>query len=113
MVQSMPDASPAKWHLAHTTWFFEEFVLSRAERAHRWRHETWRVLFNSYYDAVGPRHLRAARGLLSRPSLDEVRAWRKSVDERVVLVLATADEETLGRTLLGTHHEEQHQELIL
>jgi ergothioneine biosynthesis protein EgtB len=113
MVQSMPDASPAKWHLAHTTWFFEEFVLARAERSHRWQDETWRVLFNSYYEGVGPRHVRAARGVLSRPSLDEVRAWRKSVDERMVSVLATADEEVLGRALLGTHHEEQHQELLL
>jgi ergothioneine biosynthesis protein EgtB len=113
MVQSMPDASPAKWHLAHTTWFFEEFVLSRLERAHRWRDETWRVLFNSYYQAAGPRHARAARGLLSRPTLEEVRAWRKSVDERMRLVLATADAEMLSRALLGTHHEEQHQELLL
>lgn len=113
MVQSMPDASPAKWHLAHTTWFFEEFVLSRLEHAHRWRDETWRVLFNSYYQAAGPRHARAARGLLSRPTLEEVRAWRKSVDERMRSVLATADAEMLSRALLGTHHEEQHQELLL
>lgn len=113
MVQSMPDASPAKWHLAHTTWFFEEFVLSRLERAHRWRDETWRVLFNSYYQAAGPRHARAARGLLSRPTLEEVRAWRKSVDERMRSVLEAADAEMLSRALLGTHHEEQHQELLL
>jgi ergothioneine biosynthesis protein EgtB len=113
MVQSMPEASPVKWHLAHTTWFFEEFVLSRFDRAHHWRDETWRVLFNSYYQAVGPRHVRAARGLLSRPGLDEVRAWRRSVDERMPLLIATADQEILASALLGTHHEEQHQELLL
>jgi ergothioneine biosynthesis protein EgtB len=113
MLQSMADASPLKWHLAHTTWFFEEFVLSPFERDHRWRNDTWRILFNSYYRSVGPRHERAARGLLSRPSLDEVQGWRKSVDERMLSLLETADEEVLARTLLGTHHEEQHQELIL
>lgn len=113
MLQSMADASPIKWHLAHTTWFFEEFVLSPFERDHRWRDETWRVLFNSYYHSAGPRHERAARGLLSRPSFDEVRGWRKSVDERMLATLAAAGEEVLARALLGTHHEEQHQELIL
>ncbi len=113
MVQSMPDASPAKWHLAHTTWFFEEFVLARSDRAHRWADERWRVLFNSYYEGVGPRHARAARGHLSRPSLDEVYAWRRRVDERMIECLARADETALATTLLGTHHEEQHQELML
>jgi ergothioneine biosynthesis protein EgtB len=113
MVQSMPDASPAKWHLAHTTWFFEEFVLARVERGHRWPDERWRVLFNSYYDAVGPRHIRSARGMLSRPSLEEILRWRQSVDQRVVAALALADEAAMAATLLGTHHEEQHQELIL
>jgi ergothioneine biosynthesis protein EgtB len=117
MVQSMPDASPTKWHLAHTTWFFEEFVLARFERGHRWPDERWRVLFNSYYEAVGPRHARAARGVLSRPALDEVRAWRRLVDERVGALLARAagpsDEAALAVVLLGTHHEEQHQELLL
>src|SRR4029077_825552 len=86
-MQSMPDASPAKWHLAHTTWFFEEFVLGRFERGHRWRDERWRMLFNSYYEAVGPRHARPQRGLLSRPSLEEVRAWRASVDDRMLRLL--------------------------
>ncbi|MDP9001407.1 MAG: DinB family protein, partial [Myxococcota bacterium] len=113
MVQSMPDASPVKWHLAHTTWFFEEFVLARFDRAHRWKDERWRLLFNSYYDAVGPRHPRPARGLLSRPSLEEVRAWRSSVNERIFTLLAKCEDAALGATLLGTHHEEQHQELIL
>jgi ergothioneine biosynthesis protein EgtB len=113
MVQSMPDASPAKWHLAHTTWFFEEFVLARLDAGHRWRDERWRVLFNSYYEAVGPRHARPARGVLSRPSLDEVRAWRAWVDDQVLTRLRGADEAALAVVLLGTHHEEQHQELLL
>ena len=113
LVQSMPDASPTKWHLAHTTWFFEEFVLARFDPAHRWHDERWRFLFNSYYEAAGPRHPRPARGLLSRPSLDEVRAWRARVDERVAALIATGDAGALPIVLLGTHHEEQHQELIL
>ncbi|HEX4447615.1 MAG TPA: ergothioneine biosynthesis protein EgtB, partial [Polyangiaceae bacterium] len=117
LVQSMPDASPTKWHLAHTTWFFEEFLLTAFEPGHRWPDERWRVLFNSYYEAAGPRHPRPARGLLSRPSLDEVRVWRRQVDERVVGLLskadARADARILAVALLGTHHEEQHQELLL
>ena len=113
MLQSMPDASPAKWHLAHTTWFFEEFVLARFGAA-RPRHDArWRILFNSYYEGAGPRHARAARGLLSRPSLAEVMEWRAAVDERVSSLLETAEEEVLGVALLGTHHEQQHQELLL
>jgi ergothioneine biosynthesis protein EgtB len=117
MVQSMPEASPTKWHLAHTTWFFEEFFLSRQEPGHRWPDDRWRVLFNSYYDAVGARHARAARGVLSRPSLEQVRAWRASVDDRVLAAIAMptprADQAALEALLLGTHHEEQHQELVL
>jgi ergothioneine biosynthesis protein EgtB len=113
LVQSMADASPTKWHLAHTTWFFEEFVLARFDPDHEWRDPRWRVLFNSYYEAAGPRHPRAARGLLSRPSLGEVREWRALVDARMVAFLATANADALATTLLGTHHEEQHQELIL
>ncbi|MDP9149092.1 MAG: ergothioneine biosynthesis protein EgtB [Myxococcota bacterium] len=113
MVQSMPDASPTKWHLGHTSWFFEEFVLARFDRAHTWRDERWRTLFNSYYDGVGERHPRSARGHLSRPSLDDVRAWRASTDERLLSFLPRAGEDALVRILLGTHHEEQHQELML
>jgi formylglycine-generating enzyme required for sulfatase activity len=113
LLQSMPDASPTKWHLAHTTWFFEEFVLARFDPAHRWHDERWRFLFNSYYEAAGPRHPRSARGLLSRPSLDEVRAWRTRVDERMLALLTRADAAALAVVLLGTHHEEQHQELLL
>ena len=113
MVQSMPDASPTKWHLAHTTWFFEEFVLARFGATRPSHDGRWRVLFNSYYEGAGPRHTRAARGVLSRPSLAEVMAWRAAVDERVSSLLETADEEIMGVALLGTHHEEQHQELLL
>jgi ergothioneine biosynthesis protein EgtB len=113
MVQSMPDASPTKWHLAHTTWFFEEFVLGRFESGHQWPDERWRLLFNSYYGAVGPRHPRPARGLLSRPSLHEVNAWRRTVDQRMSNLIGRADQAALAAIRIGTHHEEQHQELIL
>jgi len=113
MVQSMPDASPTKWHLGHTTWFFEEFVLARFGVGHKWHDERWRVLFNSYYDSVGPQFSRSMRGLLSRPSTGEIRKWRARVDEQVIELLARADPEALAVTLLGTHHEQQHQELIL
>src|SRR5260370_9303989 len=112
-LQSMPEASPTKWHLAHTTWFFDEFVLARAGRERGAEDERWRVLYNSYYEAVGPRHARHARGLLSRPSLEEIRAWRARVDERMMALLPGADHDFLTAALLGTHHEEQHQELIL
>ncbi len=113
LVQSMPDASPTKWHLAHTTWFFEEFVLARFDPGHRWADARWRVLFNSYYEGVGPQHPRPARGLLSRPSLAEVRAWRAGVDEAVTALLPRLSEEGAAAVLLGTHHEQQHQELML
>ncbi len=113
LVQSMPDASPTKWHLAHTTWFFEEFVLARFVPGHRWDDERWRVLFNSYYEGVGPQHARPKRGVLSRPSIDEVRAWRSRVDEAVLALSARGPTEALGAILLGTHHEQQHQELML
>src|SRR5580658_4592728 len=108
MIQSMPDASPTKWHLGHTSWFFDEFVVGPAGKGHAWEDERWRILFNSYYEAVGPRHTRAARGLLSRPSLAEVKSWRSRVDEAVASVIRVAGEETLRRIELGTHHEEQH-----
>ncbi len=112
VVQSMPDASPAKWHLAHTTWFFEEFVLGR-DPAYRPLHANWRYLFNSYYQSVGPMHARPQRGLLSRPTLDEVLDWRARVDERMRPLLHDADADTAGLAELGLHHEQQHQELLL
>ncbi len=112
-LQSMPDASPAKWHLAHTTWFFEQFVLGRAPH-YQPVHPRWDFLFNSYYQSVGPMHARPQRGLLSRPGLDEVLAYRDEVDARVMALLAQDDDpETLRRTTLGLHHEQQHQELLL
>jgi ergothioneine biosynthesis protein EgtB len=110
-LQSMPDASPVKWHLGHTTWFFETFVLERALPAFSPFRPEFRALFNSYYVGVGPRHPRPERGLLSRPSLQEVLDYRASVDERMQRVLA--DPRVAGLIELGLHHEQQHQELIL
>jgi hypothetical protein len=109
----MPDASPVKWHLAHTTWFFETFIL--AERADFQPFDpAFRVLFNSYYVGVGDRHPRPERGLLSRPDLATVRAYRAHVDAAMHALLALdLDRETAGRIELGLHHEQQHQELIL
>ena len=112
-VQSMPDASPAKWHLAHTSWFFETLVLESLP-GHAPFHPGFRVLFNSYYESVGARHPRPERGVLSRPSLDEVRAYRRHVDARMLRVLdGGAPARALEVTELGLHHEQQHQELIL
>ena len=114
--QSMPDASPVKWHLGHTTWFFETFVLERFEPAFRPHHPAFRVLFNSYYNGVGGQHPRAERGLITRPGLAEVLAWRSTVDERLMAVLAgpAAHDPGLVELLtLGLHHEQQHQELLL
>ena len=110
-LQSMPDASPAKWHLAHTTWFFETFLLEGRPH-YRPFDPAFRVLFNSYYNAVGEKHPRAERGMLSRPGLDEVLAYRDHVDS-AVLALLPADEFPAGLLELGLQHEQQHQELIL
>jgi ergothioneine biosynthesis protein EgtB len=113
--QSMDDASPTKWHLGHTTWFFETFVLAPAIGGYRPFHPDFRTLFNSYYQAVGEQHPRRRRGLLTRPSLDEVRAYRDAVDDRMTALLARAElpPQLLAVTELGLHHEQQHQELIL
>ena len=113
MVQSMPDASPAKWHLAHTTWFFDEFVLAPAGAGHTWDDARWNVLYNSYYEAAGPRHPRSARGMLSRPSLEAVKSWRARVDDAIDTLVRVADDACLRAMELGIHHEEQHQELLL
>lgn len=114
-LQSMPDASPVKWHLAHSTWFFETFVLAAVDAAYRPVDPAYRELFNSYYVGIGARAPRAERGLMSRPSLDQVIAYRKTVDARLLAVLAGSrlDAEMLDRIELGLHHEQQHQELIL
>jgi ergothioneine biosynthesis protein EgtB len=114
-VQSMPDASPTKWHLAHTTWFFETFVLERYEPAFVPHHSAFRVLYNSYYQGVGEQHPRAQRGLVTRPSLDEVRAYRRAVDDRLLALLdgAAVPEALATLVEVGLQHEQQHQELIL
>jgi ergothioneine biosynthesis protein EgtB len=110
----MPDASPAKWHLAHTTWFFEAFVLGRANPPVAPQHPEWAYLFNSYYEAAGPRQPRPERGLLSRPPLDAVLRWRAAVDERMrALLQGDVRDDLLDVVALGIAHEEQHQELLV
>src|SRR5690606_8466657 len=108
--QSMPDCSPTKWHRAHTTWFFEEFVLG--PHAGAAPHDpAFRYLFNSYYEAVGPRQPRPRRGMITRPTVEEVAAYRAAVDEQVLALLAgSPPAEVLDLVELGCHHEEQHQE---
>jgi ergothioneine biosynthesis protein EgtB len=112
VVQPMPDASPTKWHLAHTTWFFESFVLGGEPFD-----PMFEFLFNSYYDSVGPRVARPRRGMLTRPGLDRVHAYRGAVDRRIARALRDGvpqlDVESRARLELGLHHEQQHQELIL
>jgi hypothetical protein len=112
-VQSMPDCSPAKWHLAHVTWFFETFILERFEAHFAPHHAAFRELFNSYYNGVGPQYPRAARGLLTRPSLDDVIAYRTAVDARMRDVLLRDAARVAPLLALGLHHEQQHQELLL
>ena len=109
-VQPMPDASPAKWHLAHTTWFFETFLLRDHVAGYRAYDDRWAYLFNSYYEGEGERHPRPRRGMLSRPSLDEIRAWRAHVD---AALLARIDDLPADLIELGLNHEQQHQELML
>ncbi len=114
-IQSMPDASPTKWHLAHITWFFETFILERFEPHFAPFDASFRVLFNSYYQGVGARHPRAQRGLISRPSLTEVKRYRAQVDARMLALMAArpADRELISLITLGLHHEQQHQELLI
>jgi len=115
-VQSMPDASPVKWHLAHTTWFFETFILCAYDPTYRPFSEPFRVLFNSYYNAVGEKHPRPHRGLLTRPSLDDVLKYRTHVDAAIGDLLSRTPGQDAGLQdllELGLHHEQQHQELIL
>ena len=113
MLQSMPEASPTKWHLAHTTWFFETFLLTPHARDYRPFDPRFRQLFNSYYKQVGGHPYRGARGLMSRPSLDEVHAYRRGVDEAMLALIERADDPVLALVELGLNHEQQHQELIL
>src|SRR5688572_7304384 len=111
VVQSMPDASPVKWHLAHTTWFFERFVLAPLGIPPVAPKNDY--LFNSYYEAVGERHPRALRGLLTRPSFEEVLAYRRAIDARLADLEGSALDAITDALELGRNHEEQHQELIL
>src|SRR3954466_14957442 len=114
-VQSMPDASPTKWHLAHVTWFFETFLVERFEPGFVPFDPAFRVLFNSYYQGVGAQHPRPLRGLVTRPDLAQVKRYRAHVDERMQALLATHsdDAEVAALVVLGLHHEQQHQELLL
>lgn len=116
-VQAMPDASPVKWHLAHTSWFFEAVVLREHAARYRPFDERFFVLFNSYYESLGPRHPRPQRGLLTRPSLADVRRYREHVDEAMLHFIETARgaawEAAAPLIELGLHHEQQHQELVL
>jgi ergothioneine biosynthesis protein EgtB len=116
-IQPFPDASPAKWHLAHTTWFFETFVLRDHVADYRRFDDRFGYLFNSYYEGEGERHPRAKRGMISRPSLDEVRDWRAHVDEALERALEPAGQGLAAAALdlveLGINHEQQHQELFL
>jgi ergothioneine biosynthesis protein EgtB len=115
-VQSMADASPTKWHRAHTTWFFEQFLLKPHAPDYREFDQRFAFLFNSYYVAAGPRHARPERGMITRPNSAEVKAYRAHVDQAVERLLQGADETKLATIIplieLGLHHEQQHQELL-
>jgi hypothetical protein len=111
--QSMADASPAKWHLAHTSWFFETFVLRDHVPDYALHDPRFPFLFNSYYEAEGRRHARDRRGMVTRPTLDEVRAYRAHVDDALSAALPDLPEAACTLVALGCHHEEQHQELLV
>jgi ergothioneine biosynthesis protein EgtB len=113
-VQSMPDVSPTKWHRAHTTWFFETFVLGSHDRTYEAFHPAYEYLFNSYYEAVGPRHPRTQRGLLSRPTIHDIARYRMHVDAAMARLFDHDVPEPLAALIeLGMNHEQQHQELLL
>jgi len=116
-IQSMPDASPAKWHRAHTTWFFEQFLLTEHCPGYKAFHPDYAFLFNSYYVSAGPRHARAERGLVTRPGAEEIAAYRRHVDAATVTFFREAGEDTLNSIAalveVGLNHEQQHQELML
>ncbi len=117
VIQSMPDVSPTKWHLSHTSWFFETFVLKDASSNYKSLHPQYAYLFNSYYIQAGERFERPKRGLLSRPSVKEVFQYREYVDQNIISFLEGSDEETFRKLAqvveIGLHHEQQHQELML
>ena len=116
VIQAMPDASPTRWHLAHTTWFFEEFVLAQYMKGFQPYHDKFQFLFNSYYESVGEKWERPQRGLLSRPTVREINAYRCATEERVIDFIETVSEDVWHVVApmieLGLHHEKQHQELI-
>jgi ergothioneine biosynthesis protein EgtB len=117
VVQSMPDVSPTKWHLAHTTWFFETFILKKFVPAYRAEIPEYAYLFNSYYNAAGDMHRRDLRGLISRPTVSQAQRYRISIDSHIDDLLSNADESLLDEIepllVLGMHHEQQHQELLI
>jgi ergothioneine biosynthesis protein EgtB len=117
VVQSMPDVSPTKWHLAHTTWFFETFILKKFLPGYRPEVPDYAYLFNSYYNAAGDMHRRDLRGLISRPTVREAQRYRASIDSHIDDLLSGADERLLDEiepiVVLGIHHEQQHQELLI
>ncbi|HTG44716.1 MAG TPA: DinB family protein, partial [Verrucomicrobiae bacterium] len=117
VIQSMPEASPVKWHLAHTTWFFEAFVLSQLVPSYQPVASAYGYLFNSYYNALGPMHCRDRRGLLSRPTVKETFEYRRRVDEQMQSLMESLDEgagdQLAALVTLGLNHEQQHQELLL
>ncbi len=117
VVQSMPDVSPTKWHLAHTTWFFETFILKKFTSGYRAEIPEYAYLFNSYYNAAGDMHRRDLRGLISRPTVGQAQRYRASIDSHVDDLLLDSDERLLDEIapilILGVHHEQQHQELLI
>jgi ergothioneine biosynthesis protein EgtB len=117
VIQSMTDASPAKWHRAHTTWFFEQFLLGEYSRGYKPFHPDFAYLFNSYYVNAGPRHTRSQRGMITRPGVEEITAYRRHVDAAMVRFFHEASEDMLARIAplveVGLNHEQQHQELML
>src|SRR2546426_4832226 len=117
VVQSMPDVSPTKWHLAHTTWFFETFILKKFASGYRSEIPQYAYLFNSYYNAAGDMHRRDLRGLISRPTVKEAQRYRSSIDSHIDNLFSDADEKLLDEIepilILGIHHERQHQELLV
>jgi ergothioneine biosynthesis protein EgtB len=117
VVQSMPDVSPTKWHLAHTTWFFETFILKKWSKGYQPEIPQYAYLFNSYYNAAGDMHRRDLRGLISRPTVEETHRYRSSIDSHIDDLISEADESVLDEIepilTLGIHHEQQHQELLI
>ncbi len=116
-LQSMPDASPGKWHLAHTSWFFEAFILAQYQSNFNWYKPLFARLFNSYYNTMGEQHPRPSRGMISRPSLGEIKRYRQAVNEDMLELLLQCGDRVFGAVapllVLGVNHEQQHQELLL